>query len=222
MLKAYQCLSGVLTLALGLWSPMASSADPAVGQAGAIAASAAAQDAANPKEAQSTIRGVRGFLPDLRFSLQGEHGATVTQDAFKGKVVMLFFGYASCPDICPTTMAQLSQVMHQLGDQAKDVRILFISVDPHRDTPEVLQAYVNVFDPNAIGLTGSERQIADVARRYRVAYQIEKPDSNDPGNYEVAHGRGIYIFDQKGRARLLASDSDSIDALTKAVQGLLG
>src|SRR3546814_20950032 len=77
-------------------------------------------------------------------------------------------------------MAQLSQVMHELGDEASKVRILFVSVDPHRDTPEILQAYVRAFDSNAIGLTGTEKQVADVARRYRVAYQIEKHKGDEP------------------------------------------
>ena len=131
---------------------------------------------------------------------------------------MMFFGYSSCPDICPTTMAQLSQVMHMLGDDAEKVRILFVSVDPHRDTSEKLQSYVKAFDTHAIGLTGTEKQVADVARRYRVAYEIEKPRSNDPNNYEVAHSRGVYIFDAKGKAVILASDSESVEALTAAVR----
>jgi protein SCO1/2 len=169
----------------------------------------------------TALHPVRGFLPDLRFSLQGAGGKTVTQDDFKGKTVLMFFGYASCPDVCPTTMAQLSHVMENLGKDAQDVRILFISVDPHRDTPETLQAYVDVFDKNAIGLTGSEKQIADVARRYRVAYQIEKPAGDNPDNYQVAHSRGVYIFDAKGRARLLAPDTESADTLTAGVRTVL-
>lgn len=176
---------------------------------------------ATTQTAITAVHNVRGFLPDLRFTLRGAGNTTVTQDDFKGKAVMLFFGYASCPDICPTTMAQLAQVMHDLGDDAAKVRILFVSVDPHRDTPDKLQAYVDVFGKNAIGLTGSERQIADIARRYRVAYQIEKPKASDTENYEVAHGRGVYIFDTAGRARLLASDSNSVKAVTDGVRSLL-
>ncbi len=172
-------------------------------------------------QAETAIHGVRGFLPDLRFTLEAAGDKVVTQDAYKGKTVLLFFGYASCPDVCPTTMAALSHVMENLGDDASKVRILFISVDPHRDTPEVLQAYVDAFDKNAIGLTGTEKQIAAVARRYRVAYQIEKPKGNDKNNYEVAHSRGIYMFDAQGRARVLASDSESVEALTESVKGLL-
>ncbi|MFW7341375.1 SCO family protein [Pollutimonas sp. H1-120] len=173
-------------------------------------------------QTETALHNVRGFLPDLRFTLEGAGGKAVTQDDFKGRTVLMFFGYASCPDVCPTTMAQLSQVMEELGDDAAKVRILFVSVDPHRDTPEILQAYVRAFDSNAIGLTGTEKQVADVARRYRVAYQIEKPKGDDPENYEVAHSRGVYIFDAQGRARYLAADTESVEVLTAGVKTLLG
>ena len=117
--------------------------------------------------------------------------------------------------------AQLSHVMEELGPRAEQVRIVFVSVDPHRDTPEILQAYVDAFDKHAIGLTGTEKQVADLARRYRVAYQIEKPRADNPNNYEVAHSRGIYMFDTKGKARLLASDGESVEALTEGVRRIL-
>jgi len=169
----------------------------------------------------TALHKIRGFLPDLDFTLTGPEGKPVTQDDFRGKIVMLFFGYASCPDICPTTMAQLAQVMQNLGDQAERVRIVFVSVDPHRDTPAKLAAYVRAFDSHAIGLTGTESQIADFARRYRVAYQIEKPKTSDTEQYEVAHSRGVYIFDGKGRARLLAPDTESVSVLTQGVKELL-
>ena len=103
---------------------------------------------------------VSGHLPDLEFSLKGVGNKTVTQVDLKNKTVLVFFGYASCPDICPTTMAQLTEVIAKLGDDARDVRILFISVDPHRDTPDMLQAYVDAFNKNAVGLTGSEKEVA--------------------------------------------------------------
>ena len=171
--------------------------------------------------AASSAHPVRGFLPDLRFTLVGANGKTVTQDDFKGKMVMLFFGYASCPDICPTTMAHLSQVMHNLGDQAKQASILLISVDPHRDTPDILDQYVRAFDTQAIGLTGSPSQIADVAKRYRVSFQIGKPIPGQGDNYDVAHSRGIYFFDANGRARFLASDGESVATLTDAALAAL-
>lgn len=170
----------------------------------------------------ANLHPVRGFLPDLRFSLQAAGPKTLTQDDFKDKVVMMFFGYASCPDVCPTTLAQLGAVMDALGDKAEQVRILFVSVDPHRDTPDALARYVAAFDgKHTTGLTGSEKQIADLARRYRVAYQIEKPAPKAPENYEVSHSRGVYIFDQQGRARYLAPDTESVQVLAEGVRSLL-
>jgi protein SCO1/2 len=165
---------------------------------------------------------VSGHLPDLKFSLTGEGNKLITQDNLKDKTVLMFFGYASCPDICPTTMAQLTEVLENLGDDAKDVRIIFVSVDPHRDTPDVLQAYVNAFNKNAIGLTGNEKQVAALARRYRVAYQIEKPKPGDDAKiYDVTHSRGVFIFDKTGRARLLAPDTEKVDVVTQDLRQLL-
>ena len=178
--------------------------------------------ACSERSADWSLYNVRGHLPDLTFTLAGAGGKTVTHESLRGKTVLLFFGYASCPDICPTTMAQLSNVLQQLGDQADQVRIVFVSVDPHRDTPDMLQAYVDAFNRQAIGLTGTEKQIADLARRYRVAYQIEKPRPGDSADvYDVTHSRGVYIFDGRGRARLLASDTDTVDAMVHDLKQLL-
>jgi len=166
---------------------------------------------------------VAGHLPDLQFDLTAAGNRSVTQTDVAGHTVLLFFGYANCPDICPTTMAQLSEVVRRLGEAGRDVRILFVSVDPHRDTPERLQAYVNAFNDQAIGLTGSESQIAALARRYRVAYQIEKPKPGEAEDaYNVTHARAIYVFDAQGRARLMAADSDSVDAMVADLVRLMG
>ncbi len=160
-------------------------------------------------------------LPDLRFSLQTAGGETLTQDDFKGKIPLVFFGYANCPDICPTTMARLAQVTERLGDAGRDIRILFISVDPHRDTPELLQKYVQAFDnERAVGLAGTPAQIESLARRYRVSYQILKPDNPDDRNYDVSHSKGVFVFDREGEVRLLVTDIEaqgSADALTTAL-----
>ena len=165
---------------------------------------------------------VSGHLPNLEFSLKGVGNQTVTEASLKNKTVLIFFGYASCPDICPTTMAQLTEVLAKLGDEAKDVRILFISVDPHRDTPDILQAYVDAFNKNAIGLTGNEKEVAALAKRYRVAYQIEKPKRGDNADiYDVTHSRGVFIFDRFGKARLLASDTEAIELVTTDLRRLL-
>lgn len=169
-----------------------------------------------------TLYDVSGHLPDLQFELQAAGDKTFTDDNLDGKTVLMFFGYASCPDICPTTMAQLSEIMSMLGDDAKDVRIVFVSVDPHRDTPDILQAYVNAFNPNAIGLTGDERTIARLAKRYRIAYQIEKPKPGDSEDvYNVTHSQGVYVFDNRGKARLLASDSEDTQAFAADVRKLI-
>nr|WP_208621974.1 SCO family protein [Bordetella genomosp. 12] len=178
--------------------------------------------ACGDRSANWTLYDVKGHLPDLKFKLPAAGGSTLSSEDLKGKTVLLFFGYASCPDICPTTLAQLSAVLQQLGERARNVRILFVSVDPHRDTPDILQAYVNAFNSQALGVTGSEQQIADLARRYRVAYQIEKPRPGDTADhYDVTHSRGVYIFDKTGRARLLASDTDSVADITRDLKQLL-
>ncbi len=189
---------------------------------GLVAASLVLLTACSDPTQKWSLYDVSGHLPDLKFSLLGEGKKVITQEDLKDKTVLMFFGYASCPDICPTTMAQLTEVLENLGDASKDIRIIFVSVDPHRDTPDVLQAYVNAFNKNAIGLTGNERQVADLARRYRVAYQIEKPKPGDDASmYDVTHSRGVFIFDRNGRARLLASDTEKVDAVTQDLKQLL-
>ena len=178
--------------------------------------------ACSEPEQKWSLYDVSGHLPDLEFSLKGAGNQTVTQSSLKNKTSLVFFGYASCPDICPTTMAQLTEVMVKLGDEARDVRIIFISVDPHRDTPDILQAYVDAFNKNAIGLTGNEKEISALAKRYRIAYQIEKPKPGDGTEiYDVTHSRGVFIFDRFGKARLLASDTEAIDLVTTDLRRLI-
>jgi protein SCO1/2 len=176
---------------------------------------------AQAASAATTLHNIRGFFPDLQFTLKGAGDKTVTQKALEGKVVLLYFGYTNCPDVCPTTMAEIAQVVKNLGPEGSDARIVFISVDPRRDTPDKLQTYVRAFSKDAIGLTGSQAVIADVARRYRVAYQIEKPIAKNKNNYVVTHSRGIYIFDQQGHARLVASDAESVNVLTTAIRQII-
>jgi protein SCO1/2 len=171
-------------------------------------------------DGQWKLVNVTGHLPDLGFSLQADNGSTVSGASFAGKTTLVFFGYTHCPDVCPETMARLMQALSQLGDDARDVRILFISVDPHRDTPQTLHTYVQAFDPqHVVGLSGSEKQIANLARRYRVAYQAERPDGD--GNYEVMHSSAIYVFDRTGRARLLATATDSADTIVSDLKRLI-
>lgn len=166
------------------------------------------------------LANISGHLPDLNFSLVADNGKPAFGTLFKGYTTLVFFGYTHCPDVCPETMVKLMQVLTKLDKSARNVRILFISVDPHRDTPQTLHSYVQAFDSeHIVGLTGSEKQIAHLARRYRVAYQAEKPEGND--SYEVMHGAAIYVFDRHGRARLLATANDSPDAIAHDLKYLI-
>ena len=188
----------------------------------AFAAAAPMISGCSDADVQWSLYNVRGHLPDLKFSLIGPDGSPFTEEAVQGKTVLMFFGFASCPDVCPTTMAQLTEVLRLLGPAGENVRILFVSVDPFRDTPALLQAYVSAFNTSAIGLTGEERAIAALAKRYRVAYQIEAPrNADEPGQYDVTHSRGVYIFDNRGRARLLAADTPAPDVLARDLGQLI-
>jgi protein SCO1/2 len=163
---------------------------------------------------------VSGHLPDLDFTLTGDDGRPVAADTLKGRVSLVYFGYTHCPDVCPETMGRLMQVIGKLGRDAQNVRILFVSVDPARDTPSALHDYVGAFDSqHAFGLTGTDTQIEQMARHYRVAYQMEKRDPN--GNYEVTHSSAVYIFDARNRARLLATDHDSPDVIARDVRRII-
>lgn len=162
---------------------------------------------------------VRGHLPNLEFNLVDDTGQTVTANKFHGKVSLLYFGYTHCPDVCPLTMTHLHMVMQKLGPLAKHARILFVSVDPARDTPKVLHAYVNAFDQHAVGLTGSEAQIKKIAKRYRVAFG--RGTTNKQGGYEMNHSSAIYIFDGKGRIRLLATPVDTPNAIAHDLRQLI-
>jgi protein SCO1/2 len=155
---------------------------------------------------------VSGHLPDLTFRMTSDLGKPVTAATYRGKVVVLYFGYTHCPDVCPLTLVHLHTVLQRLGKGADDVRVLFVTVDPTRDTVPVLRQYVTAFDPRIVGLTGSQDEIAKLAKRYRAFYQRETPKTAS-GEYEVTHSSAIYIFDREGRARLLATPGSTNDAI---------
>ncbi len=165
------------------------------------------------------LTNVSGHMPDLAFDLTNDQGQPVTAQDYRGKVVLLYFGYTHCPDVCPLTLAHLHVVMKRLGAAADDARILFVSVDPARDTPAVLHAYVNAFDKHAVGLTGPAGRIEALSKRYRSAFTRE-PSQAD-GQYEVSHSSAIYLFDRQGNARLLATPSASQDDIVHDLKLLL-
>jgi protein SCO1 len=162
---------------------------------------------------------ITGHMPPLQFTLTRDDGQTVTQKDYLGKPVILYFGYTHCPDVCPTTLADLATTLRELGVAADQVRVLFVSVDPARDTPKVLKSYANAFGPWFVGLTGSQEQLTALTKRYRVAYRLGKPDAG--GNYAVFHSSAVFIFDRQGNARLLTSLSDKPDVIASDLKRLL-
>jgi len=133
--------------------------------------------------------------------LTGHDGRPRSLADFRGKVVVVTFGYTHCPDVCPTTLADLASALRQLGAEARGVQVLFVTVDPKRDTPQLLREYVPAFHPDFIGLYGDADATAKVARDFHV-YAHERPDST-PGGYSVDHSAQIYVLDRQGRMRLL-------------------
>ncbi len=162
---------------------------------------------------------IAGDMPPLQFTLVGESGKPMTAATFVGKVVVLYFGYTHCPDVCPTTLTDLAQALRLLGSQAGSVRILFVSVDPQRDTPAVLESYASAFAPQVVGLTGDEAELKALTKRYRVTYSLGRPDAH--GNYVVYHSSAVFIFDSRGQVRLIADDSDQAPAIAHDLKQLL-
>lgn len=145
---------------------------------------------------------VSGSTPALQFAMtRVGDGKPVTAADYRGKIVLLYLGYTNCPDVCPTTLANLDDILGRLGAAAKHIRVLFVTVDPDRDTPPVLAAYVGNFGPEMVGLRGTPDQLAALARRYRIVYSVRPADAQHP--YEVTHSSAVYVFDGTGAARLL-------------------
>lgn len=146
-----------------------------------------------------------GTLPNLEFAMtRASDGKLVTSSDFRGKIVLLYFGYTNCPDVCPTTLMDIATMLKSLGKLADNVRVLFVTVDPGRDTLAVMKSYVTSFAPQIVGLRGTSDQLATLAKRYRVAYSVKPGTAGEPP--EVSHSSVAYVFDQKGQIRLLFSD----------------
>ena len=163
---------------------------------------------------------ISGLIPPLEFQLSVADGETLTEADLKGRVVLLVFGYASCPDVCPTNLARLAAVKRRLpASLAEVVQILFVSVDPQRDTPKRLNAFTGFFNADILGKTGSPDQLRALSRRCRTTFSHGKPDAT--GFYEVTHSSGVYLFDRSGEARLLFRPSDSVEAMEADLVRLL-
>jgi protein SCO1/2 len=143
-----------------------------------------------------------GTLPALQFTMtRASDGKTVTAADYKGKIVLLYFGYTFCPDVCPTTLLNLTTMLKSMGKTADDVRVLFVTVDPNRDTLAVLKQYAEAFAPQVVGLRGTPDQLATLAKRYRVSYSVTPAHDGKP--YEVTHGAAVYVFNRAGDIKLL-------------------
>lgn len=143
---------------------------------------------------------VTGLGYARNFALTDHNGKPRTLADFKGKVVVVFFGYTQCPDVCPTTMSELAGVVQQLGTQADKVQVLFITLDPERDTAILLSKYVPAFNPGFLGLRGDLAATDKVAKEFKVFYQ--KVPGKEAGSYTMDHTAGSYVFDPQGRIRL--------------------
>jgi len=153
------------------------------------------------------------------FALKDAAGASRTLADYRGKVVVIFFGYTQCPDVCPTTMAELANAMVLLGADADRVQVLFVTVDPQRDTPKVLGAYVPAFDVRFVGLYGDAAATAAVAREFKVYYQ--KVPGPTPDSYSMDHTAGCYVFDRDGHVRLFLKNNMAAAQIAHDLQLLL-
>jgi protein SCO1/2 len=156
---------------------------------------------------------ISGGMPKLDFHMTAD-GKQVTAADFRGKVVALYFGYTHCPDVCPATLANLTEMLGKVG--SPDVRVLFVTVDPDRDSDAVLSDYAKAFSPQVVGLRGTPNALANLARTYRVAYEVKKGPP-----YEVMHSNAVFFFDKDGRARLVTTDTSDTATMAEDVKRLL-
>lgn len=167
-------------------------------------------------EFQSTDVTGAAFARD--FSLSDPTGRHRTLADFRGKVVVLFFGYTSCPDVCPTSLSELALALQQMGPQTSSaVQVLFVTLDPERDTPFVLSQYASAFNPTFLGLYGSADETARTAREFKILYEKR----GDGLHYAMDHSTGTYIYDPSGQLRLFASHGHGADLFAHDIQALL-
>ncbi|MBI3230337.1 MAG: SCO family protein [Burkholderiales bacterium] len=152
------------------------------------------------------------------FTLKDASGKIRTLADFKGKLVLVFFGYTQCPDVCPTTMTEMSGVMKALGKDADKLQVIFITLDPERDTPALLAQYVPAFDARFLGLYGSVKETEDVARDFKIFFK-KVPGKN--GNYSIDHTAASYVFDREGNVRLFVRNGTGAAAVASDLKLLL-
>ncbi len=152
-------------------------------------------------------------------TLTDQHGQARTLEQFKGKVTVVFFGYTQCPDVCPATMVELAQIKKALGKDGDRVQGIFVTVDPQRDTQDILKNYMASFDPNFVALRGTAEQTKAAAKEFKVFYALT-PGKTE-GSYTVDHTAGSFVFDAKGKVRLFVRYGSGVEALTADLKTLL-
>jgi protein SCO1/2 len=153
------------------------------------------------------------------FELTDHNGQVRHLTDFSGKIVVMFFGYTQCPDVCPTSMAELAEVKKALGKDGDKLQGIFVTVDPERDKPEMLKAYMGNFDPTFLALTTTPDKLAELAKDYKVYYK--KVDGKTPTSYTMDHSAGSYVYDTKGQLRLFTRYGSGAAALAQDIQLLL-
>lgn len=173
------------------------------------------------QSADYTAHDITGFMPDLNFELTDENGQSVDETNYaNAPLTLLFFGYTNCPDVCPVTLSHLSAALSGLNESVRSkVKILFVSVDPKRDTLQRLKTYTAHFGPQVIGLTGTQDQLTEFTKAMRVTYGYGEPDEH--GFYLVSHSSAVFVFDNKQQVRLLINQQESIKDITQDLKTLL-
>lgn len=153
------------------------------------------------------------------FDLTDHNGKQRHLSDFAGKVVLMFFGYTQCPDVCPTTMAEMTAIKKALGKDGERLQVLFVTVDPERDTAELLKAYMENFDPTFLALRTTPDKLVELTKDYKIYYK--KVEGSTPTSYTMDHSAGSYIYDPKGKLRLFTRYGSPQEALSKDIQALL-
>ncbi|HWL28000.1 MAG TPA: SCO family protein [Burkholderiaceae bacterium] len=183
------------------------------------AATTAALAGCGPKKAAFIGSDITGTKLGQGMTMVDGSGQTRTLADYKGKVVVVFFGFTQCPDVCPTAMAELAQTMELLGKDAAQVQVLMISVDPERDTPAVLSEYVKAFNPAFVGLTGTPEQLSKTAKSFK-AYYAKSPGAT-PDQYSMDHASSFYIIDKDNEARVLVSGNAPAKDIASDIRQLI-
>jgi protein SCO1/2 len=208
----FAALAGIAIGAVA-WLSLPAAAPPSSTSAGAIW-----PVSPTPEGLERDTR-VRPAAPAPSLQLTNQDGRPFDLASLRGRPVLLSFGYTHCPDVCPTTLSELAAAMEKLGPAAKDVQVLFVTVDPARDTPALLGQYVPAFNPSFVGLYGDAAALERTAKEFRVLYQ--KQEGQTPESYTMDHSAGTFVFDPKGRLRLYVGYGQGADVFAHDLGELL-